>query len=265
MLLDYVRQLEGIPKQERKQLILKTVSNLGYSPTVESYSHHGLDGENIIISIGKGKEVLAVTHYDTVPGSPGANDNCSTIAVMFDVLKGLRHYKPKGCLKLCIFDHEEIGCVGSRAYVRSHGVAGIKAVYDMELVGMGDMLGIWPVSENDRESQALRNLINTIEKLGYHYETEGRLPGFFGDYEPFKEVGADAFCISVVFRKDKEAIRSFVKTPRLLLVPRVMLGLRIPRMFRLYHSPDDRSEHLNEGALKMTSDVLYYALVNMDR
>ena len=153
-LMNYVKALEGKSNSDRKDIILKILEDIGYNYKTEKYSYLGYEGVNIIINLGKGKKkILAVTHYDAVPGSPGANDNASTIAVLFDVLRRFKKYKPENQFKIIIFGDEEIGCIGSRAYIKKHGIEDIIAVYNMELVGMGDMIGIWPVTKAVQDRQ----------------------------------------------------------------------------------------------------------------
>ena len=59
----------------------------------------------------------------------------------------MRNYKPRNKLKFIIFGNEESGCIGSKAYTKQHGIKNIIAVYNMELVGMGDMVGLWPITK----------------------------------------------------------------------------------------------------------------------
>ena len=267
-LMPYVKKLEGRNSLERKKIITDILDRMGVDYDPEEYDYFGYSGENIIITLGRGRrEILVVTHYDSVPGSPGANDNASTIAVVFDVLRRLKGYKPKHKLKFIIFGHEEDGCVGSGAYVKKHGIANIDVVYNMELVGMGNMFGIWPVTREVEYSPALKNLKSTIEEMGHYYEEAGELPLFFGDYRPFRKAGLmDAFCLTVLPKEDKKGIRRFVEMPRWIAALRVMFGLiKVPRFFQLYHSPEDKSKYLSERALQMTSDVLFHAVVNMDK
>jgi len=266
--MPYVKKLEGKNNIKRKQIIIDILSKSGFNYKLEEYNYFSYRGENIIITFGKGsKEILVVTHYDVVKGSPGANDNASTIAVVFDVIKKLKNYKAKNKIKFIIFGDEEKDCIGSKAYVRKHGTKNIIAVYNMELVGMGDMIGIWPVTKDVLKSKALLNLRKTIKKLGYYYEESGKLPLFFGDYKPFRRAGIkDSFCISVIPKKDRKAIREFVETPNYLITLKLMFNLlKIPKMFQLYHSSEDKSKYLNESALRMTSDVLYNAVISMDK
>ncbi len=265
--MNYVKELEGKSNIQRKQITTDILSKLGVSYKLEEYNYLFYKGENIIVTFGKGtKEILVVTHYDVAEGSPGANDNASTIAVVFDVIKKLKNKKIKNKIRFIIFGDEEKGCIGSRAYIKKHGIKSIIAVYNMELVGMGDMIGIWPVTKEVIESKVLLNLKKTIKKLGYNYEEAGKLPLFFGDYLPFREAGIkDSFCISIIPKKDLKAIIKFAETSRALIMPKLMLKIaKIPKFFQLYHSSEDKSKYLNESALRMTSDVLYNAVIGMD-
>jgi len=267
-MMEYIKLLEGKEDLERKKIIIDILNKKGYKYELEKYTYAEQTKENIIIPLGDGeKEILIVTHYDVVEGSPGANDNASTIAVIFDVLKKLKNYKPKNKIKFIIFGDEENDCVGSKSYVEDHGIRNIIAVYNMELVGMGDMIGIWPVTKHVEKSKALLNLRETITKLGYYYEETGLLPLFFGDYKPFREAGLkDSFCMTVVPKKDKDTIRQFVETPRAIIMPKLMFKLiKIPRLFELYHRSEDKSKYLSEKPLKMTSDILYNAIINIDK
>lgn len=59
--------------------------------------------------------ILVGAHYDTVPGSPGADDNASGVAVMLALAKLLKATRPKRSVHLIAFDLEEYGLAGSTA------------------------------------------------------------------------------------------------------------------------------------------------------
>lgn len=287
-MIEIVKLLEGKNDLERKNIIIDLLNKRGYNYELEEYAFFGQTKENIVISLGEGKkEILVVTHYDIVQGSPGANDNASTIAVIFDVLKKLKNYKPKNKIKFIIFGDEEKDCIGSYAYVKKHRIKNIIAVYNLELVGNGDMIGIWPVTKDVEKSIALKILRKTIKKLGYYFEETGKLPLFYGDYKPFRESGLkNSFCISVIPKKEKEEIRKFIETPKAIIVPGIIFqffkkfikkpkALAIPRLmyklvkvptfFQLYHSSEDKSKYLSESALIMTSNVLYNTITYIEQ
>lgn len=57
-------------------------------------------------------------HYDTVGGTVGADDNASAVAGLLEIARGLRGVRTQRTLRLCFFAMEEVGLVGSRAWVR---------------------------------------------------------------------------------------------------------------------------------------------------
>lgn len=70
-------------------------------------------------SDGQGPVLVLGGHYDTVPVSPGANDNASGIAVMLEVASRLATQELPFALRVIAFGSEETGLNGSRHYVAS--------------------------------------------------------------------------------------------------------------------------------------------------
>jgi Zn-dependent M28 family amino/carboxypeptidase len=59
-------------------------------------------------------------HYDTVPGSPGANDNATGIAVALALARQLQDVPCRRFdVIVALFDQEEIGLVGSAAFAQA--------------------------------------------------------------------------------------------------------------------------------------------------
>jgi hypothetical protein len=95
----------------------RSLRSLGLSPQLHSYG----TGTNVFASIpattGSPQNVLIGGHFDTVPRSPGANDNASGVAV---VLAAARALGQLGCrsktVLLVLFDEEEVGLVGSKQF-----------------------------------------------------------------------------------------------------------------------------------------------------
>ncbi|MGQ0551998.1 MAG: M28 family peptidase [Planctomycetota bacterium] len=63
--------------------------------------------------------LLLGTHYDTVPGTPGADDNGSGTVVLLELARRLRTAQVSAEIRLLWFDAEETGLLGSGAYVRT--------------------------------------------------------------------------------------------------------------------------------------------------
>ncbi|MBC8500136.1 MAG: M28 family peptidase [Nanoarchaeota archaeon] len=272
-LLDFVKKLEGRTDEERKDIIIETLKRSKYNFFLEDYKTAFGQGVNIIMELGSGeKEILVTCHYDAVPGSPGANDNASAIAVVLDVYKRLKDYELNNKIKLIIFGSEEpthfsVGLIGSHEYVKKHRVENIKAVYSLELCGMGDVVGIWPVEEDIKSTIAFKNLEETLNDLNIYFEYSGKIPGFYSDYKSFRDAGLkDSLCLTAVLKEEKDKIRKFVEMDPFLLTFRMMTRtLKLPKLFQHYHSPDDKSIYLTESCLRMMSDVVYNAVINLDK
>lgn len=63
--------------------------------------------------------ILVGAHYDSVPGSPGADDNATGIAVLLELARTFAQQPGKSPLRLVAFDLEELGFVGSRHYAEA--------------------------------------------------------------------------------------------------------------------------------------------------
>lgn len=108
--------------------IRDTWSQLGYEVHAQGYDAGGVWSENIEIEI-RGREqageiVLAGAHYDTVSGSPGADDNASGVAALLEIARFLVGVKPERTLRLVAFVNEEspffyVGEMGSKIYAQA--------------------------------------------------------------------------------------------------------------------------------------------------
>ncbi|MBH0195637.1 MAG: M20/M25/M40 family metallo-hydrolase [Nitrospira sp.] len=81
--------------------------------------------------------LIVAAHYDTVPGSPGADDNVSALAVLLDVAQRITQTSLSRPVHFIAFCLEEEDLLGSRAYV-SHLMATCKPVHGaiiLECVG----------------------------------------------------------------------------------------------------------------------------------
>lgn len=81
--------------------------------------------------------ILVGAHYDTVPGSPGADDNASGIAVLLALAELMNAYPPRRTIHWVAFDLEEYGLVGSTACAQSWQAAGraIHVMLSLEMLG----------------------------------------------------------------------------------------------------------------------------------
>ena len=96
--------------------------------TEQDYQYHGQRVTNLLATTPKAAEASAYylvgAHYDTVPGTPGADDNASAVAVLLELAGRLRNERLKAPVLFAAFTLEEphaylTGHQGSRVFVRS--------------------------------------------------------------------------------------------------------------------------------------------------
>lgn len=98
--------------------------------------HQGPHRNVVALPEAPGPITLVCAHYDSVPRTPGADDNASALAVMLGVARAL----PKAT-GFVAFNREEDGMVGSCDFVRwlaEPGSPQIREVHVLEMVGYTD-------------------------------------------------------------------------------------------------------------------------------
>ncbi len=111
--------------------IRKRFEALGYKTRVQTFSVDGGTSRNVIAWWPDAKRygLVVGAHMDTVPRSPGANDNASGVAVMLEMARIAAGRDPVRLVRFVAFGAEEYGTngehhVGSQVYVNRLGKRG---------------------------------------------------------------------------------------------------------------------------------------------
>ncbi|GMQ90212.1 MAG: M28 family metallopeptidase [Gammaproteobacteria bacterium] len=118
----------------------------GYEVARYDYPAHGTTSANLEIRCAAhtadGGIMIVGAHYDSVPGSPGANDNASGVAVMLELSRHFARKQLAQELRFVAFVNEEppffkTDTMGSRVYVKMARARGddIRAMFCLETVG----------------------------------------------------------------------------------------------------------------------------------
>lgn len=91
------------------------------TPEIHEFQVRGKKHQNLILHLpavdqGKKPPILIGAHYDAVPGTPGADDNATGVAVLLELARAFATEPPKSPLQLVAFDMEEYGLLGSTQY-----------------------------------------------------------------------------------------------------------------------------------------------------
>ncbi|CAA9298204.1 Arginyl aminopeptidase @ Leucyl aminopeptidase [uncultured Coleofasciculus sp.] len=110
--------------------------------------------------------VLLGGHYDSVVGSPGANDNASGTAVVLEIARNLSSTPLARQAWFVAFDGEEDGLQGSRAFVKAAQpqlISGLKAMLNFDMVGVNKQLGVGGASSLTALALAADPKISTFQ------------------------------------------------------------------------------------------------------
>ena len=150
--MDHVRALAGrigvrVRATEGERLgaryIKRRFEGLGYEVFVQKFSVDGGTSRNVVARWPGGRRYPIVLggHMDSVPTSPGANDNASGVAVLLEIARLVRGTEQAGFLKFIAFGAEEFGedgrhHVGSQVFVNRLGPKGRRKMGGMISVDM---------------------------------------------------------------------------------------------------------------------------------
>lgn len=131
--LNYSRPAGTAAEKQAAEQIAASVRHAADQVTVEPFAwRHRENGESsevlasqnvcaFLSGAERDTEYLVLSaHYDSVPEGPGAYDNLSSCAVMAELLRYFSLHRPKRALCFVWLGAEELGLLGSQAYVARH-------------------------------------------------------------------------------------------------------------------------------------------------
>jgi Zn-dependent M28 family amino/carboxypeptidase len=123
-----------------RDYIRETFQSYGLQVQEHAFSNTNGTGVNLVAHMaGRRTDIqplLVSAHYDTVPGSPGADDNASGVAAMLECARVLAATPLDCAVDFVAFDMEEDGLVGSTAFVQElTSSTEYQGVYNLEMVG----------------------------------------------------------------------------------------------------------------------------------
>jgi hypothetical protein len=111
-----VQHLEAVKDTIEKRFMSYGLQDFNHTFTFASYIATNIVGRHPGLTDEK-KTIIVDGHFDTVPNSPGADDNASGTVGMLQVMRVLSKYNFRHTLKFIGFDLEEVGIAGSLRYV----------------------------------------------------------------------------------------------------------------------------------------------------
>ncbi|HEC76630.1 MAG TPA: Zn-dependent exopeptidase M28 [Thermoplasmatales archaeon] len=188
---------------EAGNYIYNEFKNYGYETRFLNWSIGTYEERNVeaVIPGEKNESIIVCAHFDSVPGSPGADDNGSGTSAVLSIAKALSEYKNAThfvyTVRFVTFSGEELGLYGSSsyafdAYERSMNIV---AVLNADMIG-------YTRNEKGKENAIIfdRDNSNWITNIAENVSEEYNLglavnrysAGANSDHWPFLEYGYDA-------------------------------------------------------------------------
>ena len=171
--------------RETEVLLMDQLTKLGLKPQLDPLDFLGGDREdkpwnNIIVDLpGKtlpGEVLIMSAHFDAVAGAPGAEDDGSGVAAIMEMARLLKDRPMHRTVRLVLFNLEEAGLVGSRAYVGRNVDSWNEG--KEKIVGMVtlDMIGYYTDEPNSQKSPIPANKMFKPPSVGDFLGMGGILP-----------------------------------------------------------------------------------------
>lgn len=258
-----VRHRENADSLERaRQYLTHELRSLGYDVA----EHHFAHGINLIAEQAHHLEaelVVVGAHYDTVPVSPGANDNASGVAAVIELARMFAGgASRKRCLRFVLFDNEEhVGQppteMGSYAYAK------LCRENDERLAGMWSLETIGHFSDAPQSQRY-------PEPFDLFYPTVGNFVAFVSSANSGKWLRESIQAFRRVARFPSQGVSA---PPRFKDInrsdhwgfaehgyPALMITDTANFRYEHYHKPEDTPDKVNYKSLARLVDALFEAL-----
>lgn len=274
-LLDIAAQLAQPELSARREAVLHLLSRAGLSHEVQTASAKPDTGgfalfaqpapkaevevQNIIVRPVEiaGPKLVIGAHYDAFPGSPGANDNASGMAVLLALAQELSRSGCDKAVEVVFFDAEESGRAGSIAYLAECSSEEVAGMVNLDVCGYGDTLCVRCM----KKTPLLRNFTDKARLRRFDGEEVCYLPD--SDDKTFTKAHIPALSVAVLPRWDsailpalKDYANGFLGIPPELREQVASMEI----MSTLHGGPRDNSSYLSEAAMRRVLDFLLDAL-----
>jgi len=247
--------------------IEEELKSYGLSVESDIFTYWGKSYRNLIGRVGSADRdaslVILGAHFDSVEGTPGADDNASGVAVLLETARLLSSVGLRSQVLFCAFNLEELNMIGSNHFAKKLKRAGVRvrAMISLEMVGFtnprpggqkypvglrwfypqrGDFIG---VIGNWRSASLLKRFTRSMRQVqGLPVETLTVLGNGFlipavrlSDHAPFWDAGYPALLVTDT---------SFFRNPH-------------------YHSPSDTPETLDLDFMAKVCQGVVNAVLNL--
>ncbi len=178
-----------------RENIVYLMQSYGLDVTIEPFTYSSGTYHNVVGTlwgtVDPDIEYVIGAHYDSV-SNPGADDNASGVALVLECARILSQYESDYTIRFVAFSMEEVGLVGSSAYVSAHAGDDIRGMISADMVAYDTGTNIARIYGRDTSATIKNALGAAIDEYsdGLTWTDSGRLDA--SDHAPFESAGYQA-------------------------------------------------------------------------
>jgi hypothetical protein len=189
------RGLSGPEHDLARDNISFLLESYGLTVTLEPFEHRSATYHNVVGTktgtVHPDQVYIVGAHFDSV-GNPGADDDASGVATVLETARIISRYDCDYTVRFIAFDCEEVGLIGSKAYVVDHGSDDILGMVQADMVAHDPGTNLAYVLGRTASDPIKTSLGDAIDEYGdgLTYAIMGDLP--YSDHAPFEAAGFQA-------------------------------------------------------------------------
>ena len=251
----------GAGAAARRAAITKRLQELGVSHSAQPFRHGEREGANVVAHLpapdaAPKKRLLLGAHYDRVAQGRGAIDNASGCAAVLELLAALKAKPLKNySVGAVFFDLEEIGLVGSEAFVATDAGKHVPDVFvNFDVFGYGDTLYVMSPNDDAKDDAPVARAFRQAA-------AGAKMPLVLGpayppsDHLSFAGTRAEVASVSIVGGDEIESLTKLMRRER---------PGKMPRTLSLIHTDADTPDKIDAAAAARALAVIENALRLLD-
>lgn len=223
----------------------------------------GVPGRNLVITIGDGpKDIVLTAHYDaekleTGQLVEGVVDNGASVVALIRAAESLEGRTNRHRIRVVFFDQEELGLLGSKAWLATQDRARLAAVVNFDVVGYGDTV-IFGGMKSDATGVVREAVQSVCARKARDCVRFTSYPP--SDDRPFADAGVPVVSIGVQPAADAHQMWLLMhKGPQSGLAEGV-----VPRVFTLIHTPADNMAAIEPAAVELAWEMAVDVVIALD-
>ena len=262
-------RIVGRGNTERADRLLEIFRELGFEPEIQQFRSPVRFGDlpavgrNLIVTVGEGRRDIVVgAHYDVVRlreggVSDGAVDNGASSVILTRVAHALRSHDLKHRVRVVLFDLEEIGLIGSAAFVQEEDRDRIAAMVNVDVISENGALMYGPTSHQGNDV-VYRSLRLVCARAALTCMDFPQYPS--SDDRPFQAAGIPNVSLAMIGRISAHQFWLFLNAGG-------QSGLApgfTPDLLQVIHTSRDTIERVSPTAMTRVHDAVVALVVELD-